>query len=78
MKKRNYFNNGKRNVMRIGALVIACMLTVSTTFVQVGTTVAYADSSVSSDTINKSNIPGTVTTQSKYNDSFLCYGICFN
>ncbi|SEW43589.1 pectate lyase family protein [[Clostridium] fimetarium] len=75
MKKRNHFNNGKRNVMRIGALVIACMLTVSTLFVQGGTTVAYAQSSVSSDvlskTINKSNIPGTVTTQSKYNDSFL-------
>ena len=75
MKKRNYFNLGKRNLMKIGALVITGILIVSAAFVPEGTTVTYAASNVSSDvlskTINKSNIPGTVTTQSKYNDSFL-------
>lgn len=69
MKKRNQINHGKRNAMRIGALVIAGMLTVTTAFAPGFTKVAYADSSVSTD--STTNIPGTVTTQSKFNDSFL-------
>lgn len=69
MKKRNFLKHGKNNVMKIGALVIAGLLTVSTAYAPICTTTVYAGSSVSEN--NESNIPGTVTNQSKYNDSFL-------
>lgn len=72
MKKREYFQHGKKHVMKIGALLFAGILTVTGVFVQTGTVDAYAENKAAGDAQPVvTEIPGTVSTESSYNSSFL-------
>lgn len=63
----------RRSALKVSTLVIAGMLTVSTAFVQSGAMVSYAENRTTEAAAQGavSEIPGTVTTESSYNDSFL-------
>lgn len=68
MKKRSF---NRRSCLKISTLVIAGMLTVSAAFVQ-NATVGYAENRAAGGTQNVvTEIPGTSSTESSYNSSFL-------